>query len=181
MIVIRKKQIFIKFLLLALVIIFSCTGITYAWWTDGLELTGKVEMGSIDPQLVSINVDTIATNSYDELFIDLEYIPNVTSTLTYDGAHFDITGARPGFIYEINYVIENKGTIPIILKSSHYIPYNPGLLVDYEPKEPTRIEAGSKGEGKIRVTVRDVIDEANMEFNIPLTFVQAVGIKEVDV
>lgn len=173
MVIFGKKYNFIKLVLLALVIIFSCTGITYAWWTDGLELTGKVEMGCVDAQLISVDVETLTPDFHYNLLSDYEPETNVITNIADDSAQFDITGVKQGFIYKITYVIYNDGTIPIMLQIPRDF-YNPGLLIDYEP---IRIEPKTQGTAKITITV---LDEENMHFNIPLTFVQAVGIKEVD-
>lgn len=162
------KRAYIKFILLAFIVVFSCIGVTYAQWTDGLQFMGKMEMGNIEPQLVSIEVTPWNTAYlYDELIFP-EPSVDITTDFANNSAHFNISGAHPGFIYKIFYTVHNYGTIPIISK----IPENSfsGFLVDYEP---IRVESDSTGTGEMTITV---INEGDINFAIPLTFIQAVGI-----
>lgn len=168
MVMVKRNKVFIKLLLFALVIIFSCTGMAYARWTDGLQLTGKVEMGSIKPELVSVEVVPVPTFFNDELFIQLEQTVNIAINSENNSVQLSIIEARQGSEYKIFYTIHNDGTIPIALQISDYS--YPGLLVK---QDPIRIESQSTGIGEMTITV---IDEEDMVFNFPLTFIQAVGI-----
>ena len=99
---------------------------------------------------------------------------NITTDLANNSARLDINGARPGFEYKVYYQVRNEGTIPIMLKIPKHFS-NPGLSVDFEP---IRIEGKSSGTAEITSTVGD--EEDINYIDIPLTFIQAVGIKGVD-
>ncbi len=161
------KKTYIKLFLLALIVVFSCTGVTYARWTDGLQLMGKIGMGNIEPQLMALEVlpwNTI--NFYDGTFI--EPIVNISTDLANNSAHLSILGAEPGSIYKIFYTVHNYGTIPIVSKISDYS-YS-GFLIEHEA---IRVESNSTAIGEMTITL---IDEEDIDFAIPLTFIQAVGI-----
>ena len=148
--------------------VFSCIGVTYAQWTDGLQFMGKMEMGNIEPQLVSIDVISWNTTYFYGESIIPEPSISITTDFANNSAHLNISDAHQGLIYKVFYTVHNYGTIPIISK----IPENSfsGFLVDYEP---IRVESDSTGTGEMTITV---INEGDINFAIPLTFIQAVGI-----
>lgn len=157
--VIGKNKIFIKLLLLALVIIFSCTGMAYARWTDGLDISSTVATGNIDPIFTSFEVCkyNASNNNPPQIFRNDKDII------------IEITDAHPNYWAYFNYTIENKGSVPVELNIESI--GSDGILIINKLEQE-----GDRAEGLLKVELPKR-EEGILEyvFRITLNFKQAVG------
>lgn len=106
----------VKIYALALVLVLSCLGVSYAAWSDELVVEGSVETGDIDVYFSDFDVvyDADANTKDDE---EVATVSLVSVCEDDKELKFEIDNAYPQFMANIEFEVHNQGSIPVKLQS----------------------------------------------------------------
>lgn len=156
----KRKNLKGLFLWFALTVMFGLMGFSLAAWQDGLEISGPVATGYINPDFASVvpvgnhaghvNAYIYADNKKLSVFID---------------------DAEPGDVYRLEYTVTTKGSVPVSfdLASGNS---SPGLnVVNTLPRR--KLQPGESLTGGLMIEVGDSVEElTHYGFYIELHFKQ---------
>lgn len=150
-------------------------GMSLAAWQDHLNIHSIATTGYIDVAFVRCELIKMEAHRGPTPVLD-----TTTARVTCDGQSIyidmevDINNAHPGLNVWIEYEIENRGSLPVTLKSnkeSRKLLY-PGTLKVENKLSQEILESGETITGEIHIILQGVKENSNIRFTMPLNFEQ---------
>ncbi len=139
----RKRQSGGKLIILVVAMIMvNLLGVSYAYWSDNLNMDVSMSTGYIEPYFIS---DDIAISDDSEGEITASIIDNDT---------IEITGwCYPGFQKNISLKLGNSGTIPVIYKGVDGIEEDEQIMEDIQYEGSRNRLIGAEDEEEINIQI----------------------------
>lgn len=145
----------------ALILSLSTAGVSYANWQQGINIRGLIATGKIDPVFNNCRVVSESVCGLAETRVEKN-----GKTI-----RISIQEAYPGYFARFRYKVTNKGTVPVLYKTTTGSP-PPGIEVKISEPAGVIKGNGDSREGEITIAVNNVEEDCEYEFTTELSFWQ---------
>jgi hypothetical protein len=165
-----KNQLGKGILFITCIFTLGLSGISYAYWTNGLGVSGNISTDGLDVVFSGQEAANLVTNESGNGNLQVTYDPERT-TLSIEGT------VDPGYLGSVEYTIVNQGQLPV--RFSPDTPSSGGIdnTLSFEGEQVTALGDGTyllkqngTGTGKLAVEV----GEENVQFEIRIPYEQWV-------
>lgn len=151
----------VRFMSLALLVVFAIMGFTFAAWQENISASATVQTGEIDAIYSSVTSNDPAGTMDPGLDKD---VADTEVTVAGDSKSFTCTidNSYPGYTSTVTYIIENTGTVPITVSAPTITNNNADeLSVTDNGTWPQTLDPGATYEASFTQTVTEQAAESS--------------------